>query len=149
MKCPACSNDLTAVTIEGVTIDFCKGSCGGIWFDYHEVEKFDRLNENVSFDVLKGEGGQNVVLDYNKPRRCPKCTGETLSRHFLDKQKEIEVDECGNCSGIWLDPGELNRLRHLNTDEDSRKKYLDDFFKNKAAQSVPARLRGVFQLLFK
>ena len=149
MKCPSCSSELTPVTIENIALDYCKGGCGGIWFDDHELEKFDRLNEDVSFSVLKGEGGQNVVVDYNKPRNCPKCTNRLLDRHYYDKQQAIEIDECVGCNGIWLDPGELNHLRHLNTGEDTRKEYLDNFFKSKNAATVPPRLKGVFQLLFR
>ena len=149
MKCPACSTELTQVTVETVTLDYCKGGCGGIWFDDQELEKFDRLNEDVSFSLLKGEGGQNVVVDYNKPRSCPKCAGQPLNRHYYDKELAIEIDECGGCKGIWLDPGELNHLRHLNTGEDTRKEYLDNFFSSKNAATVPTRLKGVFQLLFK
>jgi Zn-finger nucleic acid-binding protein len=148
MNCPSCPNELTQVTVEGVILDYCNGGCGGIWFDDKELEKFDRLNESVSFDVLKGEGGLNVVVDYSKARSCPRCQLE-LQRHYYDKQREILIDECASCKGVWLDPGELNHLRHLNTGEDDRRQYLDNFFAQNDAKSVPQRLRGVFQLLFK
>ena len=42
---------------------------------------------------------------------CPKCEGITMMRHFFTTQKEIEVDECPNCAGIWLDGGELLMIR--------------------------------------
>jgi len=31
-----------------IELDFCKGGCGGIWFDRHEFLKFDKPHENVS-----------------------------------------------------------------------------------------------------
>jgi Zn-finger nucleic acid-binding protein len=33
MKCPACKNVLQEMTVDNVTVDICKGGCGGIWFD--------------------------------------------------------------------------------------------------------------------
>ena len=113
-----------------------------------ELDKFDRLNETVSFDVLKGENGQNVVIDYNKPRNCPRCANR-LHQHYYDKQLAIQIDECLNCKGIWLDPGELNHLRHLNTGQDGRTAYLDKFFKENGGDQIPTRLRAVFGLLFR
>lgn len=148
MKCPSCSNKLTQVTVETIVLDYCKGGCGGIWFDDKELDKFDRLDESVTFEVLRGEGGMNVAVDYSKPRTCPRCL-MGLDRHFYDKQLAIEVDGCPSCNGVWLDPGELNHVRHLNSSQDERREYLDNFLAGKDAQSIPARLKGVFQLLFK
>ncbi|MHC4573105.1 MAG: zf-TFIIB domain-containing protein [Planctomycetota bacterium] len=30
MNCPACSNQLQQMTVGNVTVDVCKGGCGGI-----------------------------------------------------------------------------------------------------------------------
>ena len=38
--------------------------------------------------------------------RCPKC-GESLEEINF---QEIQVDRCTGCRGVWLDPGELERL---------------------------------------
>jgi Zn-finger nucleic acid-binding protein len=38
--------------------------------------------------------------------RCPKC-GEKLEEITF---QEIQVDRCPGCGGVWLDPGELERL---------------------------------------
>ena len=38
--------------------------------------------------------------------RCPKC-GEKLEELSF---QEILVDRCTGCQGVWLDPGELQRL---------------------------------------
>ena len=38
--------------------------------------------------------------------RCPKC-GEQLTEITF---QDIQVDRCTGCQGVWLDPGELERL---------------------------------------
>jgi hypothetical protein len=37
---------------------------------------------------------------------CPK-DGETLVTRTVD---DVEIDECGKCSGMWLDAGELESI---------------------------------------
>ena len=38
--------------------------------------------------------------------RCPKCGGK-LEEHIFN---EIKIDRCNGCRGVWLDPGELERV---------------------------------------
>jgi Zn-finger nucleic acid-binding protein len=38
--------------------------------------------------------------------KCPKCGGDLSTTRF----RAVEVDRCGECSGVWLDKGELERL---------------------------------------
>jgi len=37
---------------------------------------------------------------------CPKCGMDLIEI----KYKEIEIDECPNCKGFWLDAGELEKI---------------------------------------
>lgn len=37
---------------------------------------------------------------------CPACKGDLIILEF----NQIEIDHCPNCSGIWLDAGELELL---------------------------------------
>jgi acetyl-CoA carboxylase beta subunit len=45
--------------------------------------------------------------------KCPKCEG-TLYESTLD---DIKVDICENCSGAWLDAGELAQIVDKEKDE--------------------------------
>ena len=45
MNCPACKRVLEQLTVGDVTVDACRGGCGGIWFDNLELEKFDEPHE--------------------------------------------------------------------------------------------------------
>lgn len=52
--------------------------------------------------------GQKEKEDLKKLHfmHCPRCGMELIEI----KYKEIEVDECPNCKGIWLDTGEVERI---------------------------------------
>jgi Zn-finger nucleic acid-binding protein len=39
IECPVCSNAMTTMTAEGVTVDVCAGGCGGIWFELAHVDE--------------------------------------------------------------------------------------------------------------
>ena len=43
--------------------------------------------------------------------KCIKCDSGTLKAVQVDN---IEVDECDNCSGIWFDAGELEKILKKN-----------------------------------
>jgi Zn-finger nucleic acid-binding protein len=34
-----------------------------------------------------------------------------LKRHFFSAKRKVEVDQCPNCGGYWLDAGELAAIR--------------------------------------
>jgi uncharacterized protein with PIN domain len=38
--------------------------------------------------------------------RCPKCGMELIEIDY----KEVKIDECSSCQGIWLDAGELSAV---------------------------------------
>ena len=38
--------------------------------------------------------------------RCPKCGGHLA----IEDYQGVEIDRCNECSGIWLDPGEIEVL---------------------------------------
>ena len=49
--------------------------------------------------------------------KCPRCQGELITEQY----KEIEVDRCAKCEGMWLDYGELDQLEDIVLDEDEMK----------------------------
>jgi Zn-finger nucleic acid-binding protein len=128
MKCPACSNMLQEMTVGDVTVDVCKGGCGGIWFDNFELKKFDEPHESEGEALLDIERDESIVVDRTARLKCPKCDDIVMMRHFFSVKKEVEVDECPNCAGFWLDAGELRRIRTLFNTEEERHKAAEEYF---------------------
>ena len=111
MKCPACFNDLTEMQVGSLAVDVCQGGCGGIWFDAFELQRADEEQEVAGERLLNIERDERIQVDPNRKRDCPRCSGVKLKRHFFSPQRRVEVDECPNCGGYWLDAGELAQIR--------------------------------------
>ena len=111
MKCPACFNELTEFPVDDVTVDVCQGGCGGIWFDAFELEKVDEKREPAGEPLLHIQRDEHLIVDPSRKRECPRCAGVKLHRHFFSAKRRVEVDQCPNCGGYWLDAGELALIR--------------------------------------
>ena len=107
MTCPACGSALSPRTIAGIQLDCCEAGCHGIWFDNLELKKFDEPHEPVIHKFATPSANPGT---YTK-RKCPKCKDITLFKRFSSAKKKVEVDECGQCAGIWLDAGEIESIR--------------------------------------
>lgn len=110
MNCPACDHVLTAHTVGDLTVDVCEDGCAGIWLDNFELEKVDERHESAGEALLDVAGDPSVRPSGRDDYRCPKCD-VPMARHFFTVKREIEVDECPTCAGVWLDGGELAALR--------------------------------------
>ncbi|HXT40806.1 MAG TPA: zf-TFIIB domain-containing protein [Candidatus Angelobacter sp.] len=121
MKCPACFNPLTSVTIGRLTADVCRGSCGGVWFDAFELQQVDEPDESAGEWLVNIERDSKLRVDFNRKRACPKCDGFTLKRRHFSAKRLVEIDECPGCGGCWLDAGELGKIRD-ETGETTRQK---------------------------
>ncbi len=111
MDCPACKHELSEKQVGDVVVETCRGGCGGIWFDDRELRKFDDLGDIVGTELLSIERAENLKVDGEAIRYCPKCSAEELCRRFYDVHSRVEIDQCLHCSGIWLDVGELKEIR--------------------------------------
>jgi uncharacterized protein len=111
MRCPACFNELSQLKVGELVVDVCQGGCGGIWFDAFELEKVDEEREKVGEPLLHIQRNERLTVDQSRKRDCPRCTGVKLHRHFFSAKRRVEVDQCPNCGGYWLDAGELALVR--------------------------------------
>ena len=110
--CPVCAGKMKPVTVSGIIIDACHGGCGGLWFDQHELQKFDEVHEDEEGALLGIPFNPGVRVDHRRRRLCPRCPESIpLHRHFYSPRQRVEVDSCPACGGYWLDCGELNRIR--------------------------------------
>jgi Zn-finger nucleic acid-binding protein len=110
MECPACHHTLSPVEAGGVTVDVCTDGCGGLWFSWMELQRFDEPKD--AGDILLGFTPQPGVTVDPGPLHCPQCADKIqLKRHFFSVKRDVTVDECPECGGYWLDPGELRSIR--------------------------------------
>ncbi len=113
MMCPACARPLTHRSVSDISVDACIGGCGGIWFDQYELNKFDETTDRDGTALLDIPRDINWAPPADAPLRdCPRCADETkMHQHFTSVKRTIEMDECPQCGGIFLDGGEIAALR--------------------------------------
>lgn len=128
MKCPACGNQMTEITVESIKVDVCMHGCGGIWFDRFELQRMDEGHESAGEMLLDIEVNEATRVDPSARRKCPKCRDMIMMRHFFSMKREIEVDECPGCTGFWVDRGELWKIREQFTTEADRDQATEDYF---------------------
>ncbi|MHC4984298.1 MAG: zf-TFIIB domain-containing protein [Planctomycetota bacterium] len=128
MRCPACGNELGGMEVAGINVDVCRGGCGGIWFDNFELEKVDEPHEAAGEVLLDVERDESINVDHSARRKCPKCGDVVMMRHFFCTEREVEVDECPACAGVWLDCGELGGIRSQFDSQEQREEAAKKYF---------------------
>ena len=108
MKCPACFNELVELQVGEVLVD-AQGGCGGVWFDAFELQRVDDAGDSGE-PLLHIQRNEGIIVDFNRKRDCPRCKGIKLHRHFFSARRKVQVDQCPNCGGYWLDAGELAQI---------------------------------------
>ena len=86
------------------------GGCGGIWFDNREFSKFVKP-QNAQEILLKLNGKKFKKTDTDAVRECPVCHSKMVKNKY-SINSTIEIDECYNCGGKFLDNNELNEIRN-------------------------------------
>jgi uncharacterized protein len=83
--------------------------------DREILEKHKKVHEKRDMEERK-------KLHYMK---CPKCGADLKEMEFI---KDIMIDKCTECSGIWLDKGELRAIlkREANLFKSLAKAFFDD-----------------------
>ncbi len=71
-----------------------------------EYEKLKRLEVEKHKKLAQEERKKIKDLHF---MRCPKCGMELIEIDY----KNIQVDKCSECEGIWLDAGELDEISKL------------------------------------
>ena len=70
--------------------------------------------------------------------KCPICKDVTL---LMSEKKEIEIDYCPECRGIWLDRGELEKLMEK---EESRIEEVEKTATKKSKEETKPHKRESF-----
>lgn len=111
IECPACGKTMKKIFIPsaGINVDICSESCGGLFFDNQELQKFNKLSDDISEIKNLLEGKTFISVDENQTRICPSC-GKPMVKTSI-KGLGVQIDTCYTCGGVFLDNGELDIIR--------------------------------------
>ncbi|MFC1746548.1 zf-TFIIB domain-containing protein [Candidatus Riflebacteria bacterium] len=85
---------------------FCE-KCHGMWFKVADLNEIVRAGQNQPLPVQKDES--TVFLKYrNQDANCPEDGKTPMIRKMLCG---VEIDICKKHEGIWLDGGEIERMK--------------------------------------
>ncbi|MBQ8887530.1 MAG: zf-TFIIB domain-containing protein [Candidatus Gastranaerophilales bacterium] len=121
LNCPACGKPMKKVYMDeqNLYLDVCLDGCGGIYFDNREYKKFDEGNEDISPLIEAYKNKTFNEISDSEERVCPKCNSKMV-KHYSSSKYEIQIDDCYSCGGIFLDYGELKRIRSEYLEEQHR-----------------------------
>ena len=115
MLCPRDRTPLTTVVRQTprdrVEIDVCD-RCHGAWFDRHE------LAAALGIGNLEAFAPESPLLEGDEASRpCPRNPGVRMHKRHLTLQDaslpKLEIDQCAECGGIWLDKGESQTIMKI------------------------------------
>jgi uncharacterized protein len=116
MNCPKCIGKLQEHFIEKYPVQVCY-TCHGIWFDKDELEGVikdgnDTLSDDIDIqsDYQVPEDIKDLLKSFSdKVAQCPKCQDSTMKK---ESHYGAMIDVCPKCGGVWLDSGEIFKVRH-------------------------------------
>lgn len=109
MQCPRTKSDLIKINVG--EIEIFSSAHGGVFFDNRQIVSFSDPAQKRAV-VLAEHLSSLPAVDTNLKARihCPKCPSIVMMRRFFTPLHAVEIDECPNCAGIWLDAGELDKI---------------------------------------
>ena len=104
---------MVELRVGDVTVNVSVG-CGGIWFANFKLKKAEASDPSQRSKLIELSQQYHLKDVAHEARlRCPVDADVTLMRRFFSFKKEIEIDECPMCGGIWLDPDEFEKILEL------------------------------------
>ena len=101
LNCPTCAIALSQLTLSGETVDRCS-TCNGTWYDAVELSSILRASTSLEFTI-------KATAELPTTIACPKCEKEITSTIYAH-DSEIPILKCPTCSGVWLVPGQLEKI---------------------------------------
>lgn len=112
LACPECGGRLHEVYAEAnygrvLLLDQCH-SCGGVWFDKWELA----FVTSEAIRKLEGIDLKNLLAENPELEGtglCPRCSNALVVFKDPNLPKDVLMERCPACSGLWLNRGELGR----------------------------------------
>ncbi len=106
LPCPACLKVMRPNPVGGFEIEACY-QCGGLWLEKGETEQLLRRPDlPYSLTNPAAQAPDRVLLPHGQ-RRCPACEAPLEPANI----EGVDAEGCRQCSGLWLEQGELGELR--------------------------------------
>ena len=115
MECSGCQAEMQELELDGVLIDRCE-RCGGVWLDAGEaadlVKKSPTPREELQKKKLEllRQWKVAAVDPREVDRACPRCDVNLVRVNYQDIPG-LQVDKCPDDCGMYLDQGELEKVR--------------------------------------
>ena len=75
--------------------------------EYFAKQNLEKIHEmRVKLDAERKNAERQAHLN-----KCPRCGADLKEQHA----EHVKIDECPDCGGIWLDKGEFDQLRRVNS----------------------------------
>ena len=120
ITCPACNHLMQKIYVpsECIDIDLCSDGCGGIFFDKGEMFKinddFKHIKDLKAYLDKEYIKSDFIATNDKEPRYCPVCNILMNKSHVANGT--VIMDSCTNCGGVFLDRGELEKIRQALSD---------------------------------
>ncbi len=112
MNCPICKSNTVSTEVEtGLDVEICEEH--GMWIPALSYWKWI-ATQNISYPPVINDGEfESGEMDTKSGKICNDC-GQLLRRFAVGHGVSFHVDQCPNCTSIWLDAGEWEMLKKKN-----------------------------------
>jgi len=128
--CPRCKASLKIIVKDGEEYDLCP-KCGGLWLDKGEFHRATRTSTVYREVNIKSEYKRGPYTDPGGYIPCVRC-GKLMNRRNFGRISGVMIDKCGR-HGVWLDAGELEKIRHFIVDGGLERSRNREIAKNRDA----------------
>ena len=132
---------MTETKAGDITVSACKGGCGGLWFDEWELRKVDQPAQSAGEALLAIPQNAQLNVDQNQRRHCPRDRDILMMRHFWSVKRQVTVDECPKCEGVFLDPDELATIRSEYKSDPEREKAARQYYREMFDKELAGMLK--------
>ncbi|UCD70522.1 MAG: zf-TFIIB domain-containing protein [Syntrophobacterales bacterium] len=139
--CPRCNVFLNHFSYRNRDLDICP-QCGGVWLDRGEFKDLTREGDVYQSQVVPKGYIRGPIRDSIQYIPCIRC-GALMNRKNFAKISGVIIDEC-KAHGVWLDGGELERIRTFIADGGLERAQDKEIEKNRQAlRELASNVSGV------
>ena len=119
--CPIEQGELYKIKYIGVEVEECR-KCQGIWLSCESVkELYNKFYLEVPAKIYHEFEPNINHRSWPSKIRCPNDQVILTTYEF----KNIEIDICEKCKGLWLDKGEIDKIRLKVTGKDRFESFIE------------------------